>query len=164
MTTAVFPGSFDPVTWGHVDIATRARAMFSRVIVAVAHNTAKTPMLDVGARVELARRAVSPLEGVDVMPVDGLLVDFCREVGAGVIVKGLRGGTDYDYERPMALMNRSMTGIETVFITGDNALSHVASSFVRDIARHGGSISRYVPDGVVDAVSAAVAAEERERV
>ncbi|WP_062288816.1 pantetheine-phosphate adenylyltransferase [Demequina phytophila] len=159
MTTAVFPGTFDPVTWGHVDIATRARSMFSRVVLAVAHNSTKTPLLDLETRVALARRAVEPLEGVEVVPVEGLLVDFCKGIGAGVIVKGLRGGADYDYERPMALMNRSLTGIETVFITGDNALSHVASSLVRDVARHGGAIGRYVPDGVVDAVSAALAAE-----
>ncbi|WP_296667646.1 pantetheine-phosphate adenylyltransferase [Demequina sp.] len=159
MTTAVFPGTFDPVTWGHVDIATRARAMFSRVVVAVAHNSTKTPLLDLDTRVSLAERALHLIDGVEVVPVDGLLVDFCKEIGAGVIVKGLRGGTDYDYERPMALMNRSLTGIETVFITGDNALSHVASSLVRDVARHGGAITRYVPDGVVDAVKAALAAE-----
>ncbi|WP_062464357.1 pantetheine-phosphate adenylyltransferase [Demequina soli] len=157
MTTAVFPGTFDPVTWGHVDIATRARSMFSRVILAVAHNSTKTPLLDLETRVALATRAVAPLDGVEVVAVDGLLVDFCRDVSAGVIVKGLRGGSDYDYERPMALMNRSLTGIETVFITGDNALSHVASSLVRDVARHGGAIGRYVPEGVVDAVSAALA-------
>ncbi|WP_062388478.1 pantetheine-phosphate adenylyltransferase [Demequina iriomotensis] len=159
MTTAVFPGSFDPMTWGHVDIATRARSMFSKVVIAVAHNSTKSPLLDLDTRVELARRAVQPLEGVEVTAVDGLLVDFCKDIGAGVIVKGLRGGADYDYERPMALMNRSLTGIETVFITGDNALSHVASSLVRDVARHGGAIGRYVPDGVVDAVAAALAAE-----
>lgn len=133
--------------------------MFSRVVIAVAHNSTKTPLLDLDTRVELARRAVAPIEGVEVVAVDGLLVDFCKGIGAGVIVKGLRGGADYDYERPMALMNRSLTGIETVFITGDNALSHVASSLVRDVARHGGSIGRYVPDGVVDAVRAALAAE-----
>ncbi|WP_062299833.1 pantetheine-phosphate adenylyltransferase [Demequina maris] len=159
MTTAVFPGTFDPMTWGHVDIATRARSMFSKVVIAVAHNSTKTPLLDLDTRVALARRATEPLDGVEVVPVEGLLVDFCKGIGAGVIVKGLRGGADYDYERPMALMNRSLTGIETVFITGDNALSHVASSLVRDVARHGGSIGRYVPDGVVDAVAAALAAE-----
>jgi len=159
MTTAVFPGTFDPVTWGHVDIATRARAMFSRVVIAVAHNSTKTPLLDLDTRVELARQAVQPVDGVEVVPVDGLLVDFCKEIGAGVIVKGLRGGADYDYERPMALMNRSLTGIETVFITGDNALSHVASSLVRDVARHGGAIGRFVPDGVTDAVAAALKQE-----
>lgn len=157
MTTAVFPGTFDPITWGHVDVATRARAMFSRVIVAVAHNSAKSPLLDLDTRVELARRAVAPIDGVEVMVADGLIVDFCKSVGAGVIVKGLRSGSDYDVERPMAIMNRSITGIETVFVTGDNALSHVASSLVRDVARHGGQIGRYVPDGVADAVRAALA-------
>ena len=159
MTTAVLPGTFDPITWGHVDIATRARSMFSHVIVAVAHNSAKTPLLDLDTRVELARAAVAPLDGVEVRVAEGLLVDFCRSVDAGVIVKGLRGGADYDFERPMALMNRSLTGIETVFITGDNALSHVASSLVRDVARHGGAIGRYVPDGVVEAVEQALSRE-----
>lgn len=161
MTTAVLPGTFDPITWGHVDIATRARAMFSHVIVAVAHNSAKSPLLDLETRLALARSAVAPLEGVEVREASGLLVDFCRDAGADVIVKGLRGGSDYDFERPMALMNRSLSGIETVFITGDNALSHVASSLVRDVARHGGSITRYVPAGVPAAVEAALEAERR---
>jgi pantetheine-phosphate adenylyltransferase len=95
---------------------------------------------------------------VSVEVANGLLVAFCRERHAGVLVKGLRGGADYDYERPMALMNRSLTGIETVFITGDPALAHVASSLVRDVARHGGDISAYVPDGVAASVADAVRA------
>lgn len=156
MTIAVLPGSFDPVTLGHVDIATRAAGLFDQLIVAVAHNSAKTPLLDVGARVALASDALRHLPNVTVAAADGLLVSFCRERGATAIVKGLRGGADYDYERPMALMNRSLTGIETVFITGDAALAHVASSLVRDVARHGGDISPYVPAGVADAVVAAV--------
>lgn len=148
MTVAVFPGSFDPVTLGHVDIATRARALFERVVVAVAHNSSKQPLLPVDARVSLASAALAHLDGVEVKAVDGLLVDFCEAEGAGAIVKGLRGGADYDYERPMALMNRSLTGIETVFVSGDPALQHVASSLVRDVARHGGSITHLVPPGV----------------
>jgi pantetheine-phosphate adenylyltransferase len=156
VTTAVFPGSFDPVTLGHVDIATRARMLFDHVVVAVAHNSTKQPLLDVDTRVELARRALAHLGGVEVKATDGLLVDFCRAEGAAVIVKGLRGGADYDYERPMALMNRSLAGIETVFVTGDNALSHVASSLVRDVARHGGDIGPYVPEGVASAVHRAL--------
>lgn len=160
MTTAVFPGTFDPVTHGHVDIATRARMLFDHVIVAVAHNSTKAPLLDVETRVDLARRSLAHLTRVEVKATDDLLVDFCRGEGAAVIVKGLRGGADYDYERPMALMNRSLAGIETVFVTGDNGLSHIASSLVRDIARHGGDIAAYVPDGVVTAVQAAL---ERER-
>ena len=156
MTIAVLPGSFDPMTLGHVDIATRAAKLFDQLIVAVAHNSAKAPLLDVGARAKLASAALEHLPNVTVAVADGLLVAFCRERGATAIVKGLRGGADYDYERPMALMNRSLTGIETVFITGDAALSHVASSLVRDVARHGGDISPYVPAGVVDAVAAAL--------
>jgi len=156
MTIAVLPGSFDPMTLGHVDIATRAAKLFDQLIVAVAHNSAKAPLLDVSARAKLASGALQHLPNVTVAVADGLLVAFCRERGATAIVKGLRGGADYDYERPMALMNRSLTGIETVFITGDAALSHVASSLVRDVARHGGDISPYVPPGVVDAVAAAL--------
>ncbi|GIG55116.1 pantetheine-phosphate adenylyltransferase [Demequina activiva] len=156
MTIAVLPGSFDPITLGHLDIAARAGALFDEVIVAVAHNSTKTPLLDLETRVRLAADATAGLDGVRVEIVDGLLVDFCARRGANAIVKGLRGGADYDYERPMALMNRSLTGIETVFVTGDNSLSHIASSLVRDVARHGGDIAPYVPDGVVDAVTAAL--------
>lgn len=148
MTIAVFPGSFDPVTVGHVDIVVRARALFDAVVVAVAHNSSKAALLDVDTRVDLAARALSHIDGVTIKATEGLLVDFCASEGATAIVKGLRGGADYDYERPMALMNRSISGIETVFVTGDGALSHVASSLVRDVARHGGSIASFVPDGV----------------
>lgn len=159
MATVVFPGSFDPVTLGHVDIAVRARSLFDLVIIAVAHNSSKTPLLDVDTRVRLASAAVGHLDGVEVASTEGLLVDFCRSVGASAIVKGLRGGADYDIERPMALMNRSLTGIETVFLTGDNALSHVASSLVRDVARHGGDVSAYVPEGVEAAIHEALRRE-----
>ena len=159
MATAVFPGTFDPVTLGHVDIAVRARTLFDRVIVAVANNSTTTPLIDLDARIELTARAMAHVEGVEVKATDGLLVSFCEEEGAVAIVKGLRGGADYDYERPMALMNRSLTGIETVFITGDNALSHIASSLVRDVARHGGSIKHLVPPDVEPAVLKALAHE-----
>lgn len=157
MTIAVLPGSFDPVTLGHVDIATRAASLFETVILAVAHNSSKQPLLDVATRVDLARSATAHLANVTVEQTDGLLVDFCRERGATAIVKGLRGGADYDYERPMALMNRALTGIETVFITGDTALAHVASSLVRDVARHGGDIGAFVPAPVVAKVREALA-------
>lgn len=160
MATVVFPGSFDPFTLGHVDIAVRARQLFDTVIIAVAHNSTKAPLLDVDTRVKLARSAVDHVEGIEVEATAGLLVDFCEARGAVAIVKGLRGGADYDVERPMALMNRSLTGIETVFITGDSALSHIASSLVRDVARHGGDVSAYVPPGVESAVLAALRAQE----
>jgi pantetheine-phosphate adenylyltransferase len=160
MRVAVFPGTFDPVTLGHVDIAVRARELFDHVVIAVAHNARKSPVLDTHTRVALARAALAHLEGVEVKPSEGLLVDFCRAEGAIVIVKGLRGGADYDFERPMALMNRELTGIETVFVSGDPELQHIASSLVRDVARHGGSISSMVPEGVEPALLEAL---ERER-
>ncbi|WP_062079123.1 pantetheine-phosphate adenylyltransferase [Demequina globuliformis] len=156
MSVAVFPGTFDPITIGHVDIAARAARLFDEVVIAVAHNSTKTPLLDADARVALAVSATRHLDGVSVEQTDGLLVDFCRDRGANAIVKGLRGGADFDAERPMALMNRSLTGIETVFIVGDNALSHIASSLVRDVARHGGDVSTYVPPGAADAIVAAL--------
>ncbi|WP_430868784.1 pantetheine-phosphate adenylyltransferase [Demequina aurantiaca] len=156
MTIAVFPGTFDPITVGHIDIAVRARKLFDEVILGVAHNSSKSPLLDAQARVDVAAAAVAPLEGVRVELIEGLLADFCDREGADVIVKGLRGGADYDAELPMALMNRSLTGIESIFIVGDSALSHVASSLVRDVAKHGGDISAYVPRGVATAVSDAL--------
>lgn len=157
MTIAVLPGTYDPITLGHVDIAARAAMLFDDVIIGIAHNSNKSPLLDLDARAQLASDATSHLQRVRVEVIDGLLVHFCSRVGATAVVKGLRGGADYDVERPMALMNRSLSGIETVFVTGDNALSHIASSLVRDVARHGGSIEDYVPPGVDEAVRAALA-------
>lgn len=162
MTIAVLPGSYDPITYGHLDIAARASTMFDEVIIAVANNSTKTPLLSVETRAELARESVAHLDSVRVAVVEGLLVEFCQQVGATAIVKGLRGGSDYDFELPMALMNRSLAGIETIFVTGDNALSHIASSLVRDIARHGGDFTKYVPDPVVPAVRRAVEANPLE--
>ncbi|WP_277513413.1 pantetheine-phosphate adenylyltransferase [Cellulosimicrobium cellulans] len=159
MTTAVCPGSFDPITLGHLDIVRRARALFDEVVVGVARNASKSALLSVDERVALARAAVADagLEGVRVEVVPGLLVDFCREIGAGAVVKGLRGGADFDTELPMALMNRHLADVETVFVAGDSALLHVASSLVKDIARYGGPVDDLVPPGVGDVVRAALA-------
>jgi len=156
VTIAVCPGSFDPVTLGHLDVVRRASAMFDGVVVAVAHNSAKQALLTAQQRVELARTALAGLAGVRVELVGGLLTDFCRDVGATVVVKGLRGGADFDHELPMALMNRHLTGVETVFVVGDPALGHIASSLVKDVARHGGEIGDLVPPGVEAAVRAAL--------
>lgn len=151
-SVAVCPGSFDPVTLGHLDVVRRARAMFDEVVVAVGVNAAKTPLLDDATRVELFREAVADLDGVRVVAMPGLLADLCREVGANAIVKGLRGGADFDAEHPMALMNRHLSGVDTVFVIGDPALAHIASSMVRDVAKHGGPIEDLVPPGVAAAV------------
>ena len=145
---AVCPGSFDPITLGHVDVVKRALSLFDEVIVAVANNTSKSHMLDSDQRVMLARQALVGLDGVTVEPVSGLLADFCTERGARAIVKGLRGSADFDDEMAMSLLNRHLSGVETVFIMGDPTLNHVASSMVKEIARYGGDVTGLVPDAV----------------
>ena len=156
VTIAVSPGSYDPITLGHLDIIRRASALFDEVVVGVAQNSSKSALLDADQRVQLARAACAEMDNVRVELVPGLLVDFCRQVGATVIAKGLRGGADFDAELPMALMNRHLVGVETVFVPGDPALAHIASSLVKDVARYGGSIDDCVPDGVSSAVRAAL--------
>jgi len=156
VTIAVCPGSFDPITLGHLDVVRRARSMFDEVVVGIATNSSKSALLSVDTRVALVRDAVSGLDGVRVAPVDGLLADFLREVGANAVVKGLRGGADFDAELPMALMNRHLADVETVFVVGDPALAHIASSLVKDVARYGGTIDDLVPAGVADAVREAL--------
>jgi len=160
VTIAVCPGSYDPVTLGHLDVFRRARAVADQVVVLVAHNAAKRPLLSVETRVELIRAAVADLDGVRVQATSGLLADTLHELRADLVVKGIRGGADFDAELPMALMNRHLSGVETVFVPGDPALAHVASSLVKDVARHGGPIDDLVPPGVADAVRAALTAGE----
>jgi pantetheine-phosphate adenylyltransferase len=159
VTIAVCPGSFDPMTLGHLDVVRRARSMFDEVVVGVARNAGKAALLTVDERLEVARAAVSHagLDGVRVDRVPGLLVEFCREIGAQAVVKGLRGGADFDAEVPMALKNPHLGAVETVFVIGDPALAHVASSLVKDVARHGGDVDDLVPPGVGDVVRAALA-------
>lgn len=154
--TAVCPGSFDPVTLGHLDVITRAAGLFDQVVVAVATNAAKTPLLGLDQRVALVERAVEHLGSVRVVATHGLLVDLCRDLGGATVVKGLRGGADLDAELPMALMNRHLTGVETVYLPADRSVTHIASSLVKDVARHGGPIEDLVPPGVAPAVRAAL--------
>ena len=161
MRIAVCPGSYDPVTLGHLDVVRRARMLADEVVLAVATNAGKAPLLALDERVDLARAAVSTLDGVRVEPVEGLLVDFCTRIGASMLVKGLRSGADHDAELPMALMNRHLTGIETVFLPADPAFAHIASSLIKDVARHGGAIEDLVPDGVAAAVRARLAERGR---
>ena len=148
----VCPGSFDPVTNGHIDVIRRASRLFDDVVVAVLGNPAKRGAFTVEERVELLRSSLRDvgLGGVRVEAVDGgLLVDYCRSVGAAAVVKGLRSGTDFAYELPMALMNRHLTGLETLFLPGDPRFEHVSSSLVKEVASHGGDVSGLVPDVVL---------------
>lgn len=156
MSIAVCPGSFDPITLGHVDVVRRARSMFDEVVVAVAHNASKQSLLAPEERVRLAADALAGLEGVRVVSTDGLLVDLVRDVGARAVVKGLRSGADLDAELAMALMNRHLSGVETVFVLGDPARAHIASSLVKDVARHGGPIDDMVTPEVAAAVRQAL--------
>jgi pantetheine-phosphate adenylyltransferase len=150
----VCPGSYDPVTNGHLDVIVRAAALFDEVVVAVLHNPAKAGLFPPEERVELVRNAIAERVGADA-PVRvqawarRLLVDVCREVGAVAVVKGLRGTGDLGYELPMALMNRHLTGVETVFLAGDPMLEHVSSSLVKEVAAYGGDVSGLVPAQVL---------------
>ena len=157
MSIAVCPGSFDPITLGHLDVIRRGADLFDEVVVAVATNVTKTTLLTIDERVDLARATVAGLPTVRVEGVHGLLAEFCRGIGATVLLKGLRGGADYDAELPMALMNRHLTGIETVFLPAGRSVAHIASSLVKDVARHGGQVEDLVPDGVADVLRARLA-------
>ena len=146
----VCPGSYDPVTLGHLDVFRRASELYDEVVVAVLHNPAKRGTFTVEERQDLLRRSLSELEGVRVQAfADVLLVDVCRQVGAQAILKGLRSDTDFAYELPMALMNRQLTGVETVFLPGDPGLGHLSSSLIREVAGLGGDVSEMVPEPVL---------------
>ena len=147
---AVCPGSYDPVTSGHVDIVRRATALFGEVVVAVLGNPAKAGLFPLEERVDLLRASLTELPRVRVDAVSGvLLVDYCRSIGAGAVVKGVRSGADFAYELPMALMNRHLAGLETVFLPGDPAFEHVSSSLVKEVASYGGDVRGLVPDPVL---------------
>jgi len=141
------------VTNGHVDVITRAASLFDEVVVAVLFNPAKQGAFPVQERARLVTAALADVEGVRVETfADRLLVDVCRELEATAIVKGLRGGTDFAYELPMALMNRHLADIETVFLPGDPRFEHVSSSLVKEVAAHGGDVRGLVPDAVLEAL------------
>ena len=149
----VCPGSYDPVTLGHADVIRRAAALYDEVVVAILHNPAKHGTFTPDERRDLILDACGDLANVRVeLFANRLLVDVCRDVGATAIVKGLRGGTDFAYELPMALMNRHLTGVETVFLPGDPRFEHISSSLVKEVARYGGDVSGLVSDRVRDAL------------
>jgi pantetheine-phosphate adenylyltransferase len=156
----VCPGSYDPVTLGHADVIERAAALYDEVVVAVLHNPAKAGLFSPEERQKLLEDSLGHLANVRVeLFANRLLVDVCRDADAEAIVKGLRGGTDFAYELPMALMNRHLTGIETVFLPGDPRFEHISSSLIKEVARLGGDISGLVGDGVRDALLARLQTE-----
>ncbi len=161
MARAVCPGSFDPITRGHVDIIERASRQFGTVVVAIGANMSKSGLFTPAERVEMVGQVCSDLPGVEVSLFDGLLVDFCRTVRADCIVKGLRSAADFDYELPMARMNQRLTGIETVFVAAAPEWSFVSSSLVREVATLGGDIAPYLPDGVLEPTRERIAERAR---
>ncbi|WP_043740897.1 pantetheine-phosphate adenylyltransferase [Thioalkalivibrio nitratireducens] len=147
--TAIYPGTFDPITHGHTDIVRRASRLFGRIVVAVAESPAKHPELPLDARVDLARRALAGLANVEVRGFDMLLASFAREQGAHVILRGLRAVSDFEHEFQLAAMNRQLNpGVETMFLTPSEEYSFVSSSLVREIARLGGDVSNFVSPAV----------------
>ncbi|MBX9471331.1 pantetheine-phosphate adenylyltransferase [Microcella sp.] len=153
-TIAVVPGSFDPVTLGHLDVIERAAGIFDEVHVVVVHNPAKEAMLPIAQRVSLIEQAVADRALPDSILVTswsvGLLVDYCSDVGASVLVKGVRSQVDVAYETPMAIVNRNLAGVETIFMLPDPAHAHVSSSLVRQVSALGGDVAPYVPRAVAE--------------
>ncbi|TFD30026.1 pantetheine-phosphate adenylyltransferase [Cryobacterium cryoconiti] len=151
---AVVPGSFDPVTRGHLDVIARAAGIFDELHVLVVHNPGKTALLPIAQRVALLQRSISDAGLPENIVVSswsvGLLVDYCLEVGASVLIKGIRSQVDVAYETPMAIVNRNLAAVETVFLLPDPANAHVSSSLVRQVAALGGDITPYVPRAVAE--------------
>ncbi|HEV2385811.1 MAG TPA: pantetheine-phosphate adenylyltransferase [Candidatus Acidoferrales bacterium] len=147
--TAICPGSYDPVTYGHLDLIERGSRVFDRLIVGVLRNMQKAPLFDVDERVAMLREATGALANVTIAVFDGLLVEFARKENAKVILRGIRAVSDYEYELQMALMNRKMEPhLETVFMLPAETFSYLSSSLVKEIARLGGSIQGLVPPAV----------------
>jgi pantetheine-phosphate adenylyltransferase len=151
---AVVPGSFDPVTLGHLDVIERSAGLFDEVHVLVVHNPDKAALLPIAQRVALIERSIEDagIEGNIIVASwsVGLLVDYCTDVGAHVLVKGIRSQVDVAYETPMAIVNRNLAAVETIFLLPDPANAHVSSSLVRQVSALGGDVSPYVPAAVYD--------------
>ena len=156
MTTArraVCPGSFDPVTNGHLDIISRVSGMYDEVVVAVLVNAAKDALYDVQERIDLLRATTADLPNVTIDSFDGLLVDYCKRNDLPVVVKGLRAVSDFDYELQMAQMNHGLAGVETMFLSTNPLYSFLSSSLVKQVARYGGDVSTLVPAVVAESLA-----------
>lgn len=153
MKTAVYPGTFNPITNGHIDLVERASRLFDNVIVAIGVNKQKTTSLSTEKRVDLARKVLAHVDNVEVVAFETLLIEFVRQRGASVILRGLRTVADFEYEFQLVGMNRALDpGIETIFMAPDEHLSYISSTLVREIASYGGDISRFVHPLVAEAM------------
>jgi pantetheine-phosphate adenylyltransferase len=153
MKTAIYPGTFDPVTNGHIDILERALKLFDKVIITIARNTAKNPLFTEEERMSLLRQVTKRFKNVEVDSFEGLLVEYVRKRNAISVVRGLRAMTDFEYELQMALMNRKLDEtMETIFLMPNEKYTDLSSNFVREIARLGGDVSKFVPPVVLKAL------------
>jgi pantetheine-phosphate adenylyltransferase len=154
---ALFPGTFDPFTLGHADLVRRAAALFPRLTVGVATHPSKGHLLDLETRLELIRACTGELAGVEVVAIEGLVVEAARSLGAQVVVRGVRSGTDLDYELAMSGSNRAMApAVDTVLLAASPAVSHITGTLVRQIAKMGGPLESFVPEPVLLALRARV--------
>lgn len=158
MRLAVCPGSFDPVTNGHLDVFERAARLADEVVVAVLINKSKAGLFSVEERIDLLRQVVAPFPNVRVDSFHGLLVDYCQQHGVQAIVKGLRAVSDFDYELQMAQMNYRLAGVETLFVSTNPLYSYLSSSLVKEVARFGGDVTGLVPDVVLDHLTEKISA------
>ena len=149
MRSVIYPGTFDPITNGHIDLTERAAVLFDRVIVAVASSDRKKPLFSLEERIDLVSKALSHLDNVEVCGFDKLLVNFAAEKGAQAVIRGLRAVSDFEYEFQLANMNRAISSMESIFLTPAEQHSYISSSLVKEIASLGGDVSKFVPSGVV---------------
>ena len=160
MSRAVYAGTFDPMTFGHLDVATRAAHVFEHLTLAVAEDPRKTLLFSVEERLELARTSVAALDNVEVVPFGGLLVNWARNRGIHTLIRGLRAFSDFEYEFQMALTNRKLApDIETMFLMPNEDFSYVSSSMVREIAALGGDVGKFVPAAVAAALKRKLASK-----
>ena len=153
MKIAIYPGSFDPITNGHLDILERALKLFDKVVITIARNSAKNPLFTEKERIALIHKATKDYRNVEVDSFDGLLVRYVQKKNAIAVVRGLRAMTDFEYELQMALMNRKLDeNMETVFLMPNEKYTYLSSNFVREIARLGGNVSKFVPPVVLEAL------------
>ena len=162
MVIAVYPGSFDPATYGHLDIIQRASVSFDKVIVGILHNSAKSPLFSVEERVNILEKATKNISNVIVKPFEGLSVNFARENHAQVIIRGLRAVTDFEYELQMAQTNRVLApDVDTVFLTTSLEYAYLSSTIMKEVAGFGGDLSKFAPSEIIEAVKDKLCEEKK---
>jgi len=149
----LFPGTFDPVTLGHIDIICRAKPLFDKIIIGVGKNSTKSPMFTAEQRLKWFEEIFKDEDGIEAAIYEGLTIDFCKHIGANFILRGIRFVSDFEYEKTIADANRTLDpGIETIFLTGEPKYTSIASTIVRDIIRNGGDASPFLPEVVIDSL------------